>query len=460
MNGLFFKYLTAGLLLFLIAACLPDRMAPAPEENTRPQFVRFGGNDSAGLNIALNDPVVMYFDEPMDLNTFPGNFHVQSISGEIPGVFEYDVFADSAVVFKPMTNFNPAEVYEVSISGKVRDTQGNSALSPNEEDAPVTNWFFTTGQYAQNGFPYIFLRDKSSKQVIYRIHTINSYKDSLYVPATAEDYQTAAIESFGDYLFMVNLKTSAGTVTVIDPHSLAILKVIDVGLGPTNICFSETKAFVTNNSGKSFSAISLATLQTETTVSFSDGFKPKDVVYSTLTNKLYFTSSTATKIKVVSAADYNNSYDLSGILGTKKAVDIEISGDGKYIFLPEEQSGSLIILSAETEQVVNTLNTGYGYNIDGVIGGSDYFLSFFKKVGKEYLGGILKMDVATQTISDKIEWERSADQLGLTAAGELLYAVIAQDSTVQIIETGTMRNISQTKINGSLKNIAVSPKNY
>ncbi len=453
--------LLVSLFMLGMAACLPDRMPPDPIENKRPEFRAFGQNDSAAINVPLDDPIVMIFSEKMDLSTFPGNVKVQSISGEIEGTFEYLPDVDSAVVFKPKTNYNPAEVYQVSISGAVRDIHRNSMIAPYKEDQPITTWFFTTGQYAENGFPYVFVRDKSDKQIIRRVGKINQYLDSLFVQADEPDYQTSAMEFTPDgrYLFMLNIKISKGTVTVIDPQTFTVSQVLEVGLGPTNVGFSEDKAFVCNNSAKSFSVIDLNTLQVEQTVAFNDKFKPKDVVYSALTNNLYFFASNQKTIRVVSATDYSVVEDLTDVLTTRKAKDMEITPDGKYIYIAEDRSSKVLVLDTETRQV-NTIETGYGYNIDGVMGQTAYFLAFFRKVDKQFVGGILKIDLATQSVVNELIWERDLDQIGLTSADELLYAITPQDSTLQIIETKTLKNISQVKVPGSLKYIAVSKKNY
>ena len=458
------NFLIVTILLFVgLTGCLPDRMPPDPVENQRPEFRYFGQNDSAALNIPLNDPILMVFSEKMDLSTFPDNFKVQSISGAITGTFEYVSGIDSAVHFVPTQNYNPAEVYTISISGGVRDVHGNSMIAPYKEDQPITTWFFTTGQYATNGFPYIFIRDKSQKQIIHRVGKINQYLDSLYMQADEEDYQTSNLKFTpdGQYLLVLNIKISKGTVTVIDPQTLSTVKVLEVGLGPKAITFMDNNmAIVANNSAKSFSVIDLSSLTVLQTIAFSDNYKPKGVVYSSLTNRLYFFSSNNYKIRVVNASDFSVEKDLENILvNKKKAADMEITPDGAFVYIAEDRSDKVIVLNTETEDV-KTIETGYGYNIDGAMSQDAYFLNFFRKVDKEFVGGILKIDLASQSVVDQMIWEKDMEEMDLTNGDELLYTITPQDSTVHILETRTLKVLSRVKVPGSLKYIAISKNNY
>lgn len=446
-------------LFFLLYSCIPDRLPTEPVENTRPAFVSIEINGGSNLVVKLNSEIKAVFNESMNLETFPDNFKVLSAIDEITGEFMAN---DSIVVFKPTQAYSPAQLYEINISGKVRDVHGNSVISPNEEDQPQSSWFFTQGQYSQNGFPLIFVRDKSEKQVIHRVGQLNKSLGELSVQATVEDYQTASIEFSpnGQYLYMVNLKTVDGTVTVIDPQNFSVVKTIDVGLGPTNISFGSDKAFISNTSGKSITTIDVNNHETISTYEFSDGFKPKDLVYSPITNKLYIYSSSAKQIKVVEANNYQSNYNLDEVLTDSKGVDIEITNDGRYIYLIQDRTDKIIVFDVQTDTVIKTIETGNPYIIDGAMGEKYYFAAFFKKVDKDLVGGITKIDLASNSIISTTMWDKEIDQIGLTNANELLYAVVPVDSTLSIFETETVKEISSTKVEGSLKYLAVSKNNY
>ena len=448
--------LIIGLELILVS-CIPDRMPTAPTEIERPVFVQFEIG-SSNIDVPLNNQIRIYFNEAMDLGSFPDNFKVEGVSGEIEGTFSYGT-ADTIVVFTPSGDYKPAEYYEITLTGGVRDIHGNSEASPIEEDVPQQGWFFTSGEYSANGFPYIFVRDKSNKNAIYRAGDLNTYKDETTLPG-AIDYQVSPmeVEKNTDNLFVVNLKTTTGLVTVINPSTFSIVKEIPVGLGPTNIDFSSQKAFVTNLSEKSFSVIDINSLTTETTYLFPDGFRPKDISYSNMQNALYFYSSVNSDIKKVNINDFNDAKIFPSGL-TTRPTDIEITSDGRYLYMIGTNSNVLSIIDLTTE-IPELINLEYQYLVDGVMGTDYYYLAYFRGTGGNNVGGILKIDIHSKAIVNKLEWEYQVDQIKLTAAEELLYAVTPADSTVQVIETGTMNKISDFKIDGSLKYLAITNNNY
>jgi hypothetical protein len=446
-----------AILTLLVSSCIPDRMPTAPEEIERPVFaqIEFEANN---LVFPLDHQIKFYFNEAMDLNSFPANVIVESVSGKIDGAFSYGE-SDTIVVYTPLSSYNPAEYYTVSLKGGVRDTHGNSMISPNDEDIPITSWFFTSGEYSDNGFPFAFIRDKSNRNMIYKVGDLNIFLDSLMLPAP-EDYQTSAleVEKNSDKLFIVNLKLTDGLVTVVDPATFSILKEITVGLGPTNIEFSNDKGYVTNSSAKSFSVIDLISLTTETTFIFPDDFRPKDVSYSAVTNKLYFYNTVNSDLKIVHANDFNDAHIIPSGL-TTKPTDIEITKNGRYIFILGTNSSVISVLNVESE-TSSVIDFGYQYLTDGTMGNNFYYVAYYRGTGGNDVGGILKIDNNTNSITGQLEWGYQVDQLKLTAAEELLYAVTPVDSTVQVIETKTMNRITSTKVNGSLKYLAITNNNY
>jgi hypothetical protein len=451
--GFFWIFISA----IIFYSCIPDRMPSAPTEIERPGFALLELGES-NLNYALNHQIKMYFNEPMDLNSFPANVVVESVSGKIEGAFSYGE-SDTIIIFTPITNYKPAEYYTVSLKGGVRDKHGNSMISPNEEDVPITGWFFTSGEYSNSGFPFTFIRDKSNRNKIYRVGDLNVFLDSLILSGSI-DYQTSAleIEPNSDKLFIVNLKLTDGQVTIVDPNTFTVVNQLPVGLGPTNIEFSNQKGYVTNSSAKSFSVIDLNSLTTESTFIFPDAFRPKDVSFSSLKNKLYFYNTTNSELKVVSASDFNDSHLVPSGLSTKPT-DIEISKNGRYIYLLGTNSSIISVFDVESE-TSTILDLGYQYLTDGIMGTNFYYVAYYRGTGGDDIGGILKIDINTNTIVGHLEWEYQVDQLKLTSAEELLYAVTPIDSTVQVIETKTMNRITSSKVNGNLKYLAITNNNY
>ena len=457
MTRIIINLLWVTTLTIMVSSCIPDRMPTAPEEIERPVFaqVEFG---TSNLVFPLNHQIKFYFNEAMDLNSFPANVIVESVSGKIDGTFSYGE-SDTIVVYTPLNNYKPAEYYLVSLKGGVRDTQGNSMVSPNDEDIPITGWFFTSGEYSDNGFPLAFIRDKSNRNMIYKVGELDVFMDSLMLPAP-EDYQTSAleVEKNSDKLFIVNLKLTDGLVTIVDPANFSIIKELTVGLGPTNIEFSNEKGYVTNSSAKSFSVIDLTSMTTETTFTFPDDFRPKDVSYSHATNKLYFYNTVNSNLKIMNASDFSDAQIVPSGL-TTKPTDIEITKNGRYVYILGTNSSVISVFDVETE-TSSILDFGYQYLTDGTMGNDFYYVAYYRGTGGNDVGGILKIDNVSNSISGHLEWEYQVDQLKLTAAEELLYAVTPVDSTVQVIETKTMERITSSKVGGSLKYLAITNNNY
>ena len=141
MNKIITAFILIALSSIIFYACIPDRMPPEPVEIERPDFVQFG-TDQSNLDVALNNPIKMYFNEPMDLGSFPANLSVESISGKVDGSFSYGE-SDTIVIYTPLTNYQSAEYYQAVLKGGVSDVHGNSMVSPTEDDIPFTRWFFT-----------------------------------------------------------------------------------------------------------------------------------------------------------------------------------------------------------------------------------------------------------------------------------------------------------------------------
>jgi hypothetical protein len=431
-------------------------MAPYPVEIDRPQFVTFGNNDMGGINIPLDDPVVLVFNEKMDPSTFPGNFILQSVSGSIDGTFKLAENADSVVIFTPGTNMKESEIYTIYVHGGVRDANGNSILSPLEDDVPQTSWFFTSGQYALNGYPHIFAGDKNGNK-LYLVSEINRFIDSLtIVPEQTFGAGEMRITPDGSKLIIAN-RLANGTISIFNPQNMSKITDITVGTGPENLFLTNDKAYVVNLSGRNISVVNLGTLSTETTFGFPDNFRPRDIVYSSKTNKLYISNDLRDeydRLRVVDATNYSSYYDVTKVTPTmNKTIDMEISNDGETIFIAEFQTNNISIFSTGLDTIVATLQSSNLRNEDGVIAGDNYYLVTSG-------GYVCKIDIATLTVQDQLELEKTALGIAATVANELLYVVTPADSTLQIIETSTLTLISSVKIPAIMKNIVVSINNY
>jgi len=230
---------------------------------------------------------------------------------------------------------------------------------------------------------------------------------------------------------------------------------ISVGTGPDHLYVTTTKAFVVNASEATVSVIDIASQTVENTFGFTDNFRPADIVVNSTDKKIYISSglnSDYDRIRVVDENNVGTWYDITGVLPERKTKDVEISPDGKYLFLADERT-NLIIIDTSADTVLNSIVTDYVRNEDGLALSDAYYLS---TTG----GALYKINYNTFDVESVLEFDGTITTLSATAAEEMLYVVSPTDSMVKIIETSTFTEISKVKVPGSLKNIAVSISNY
>ena len=433
--------------------CMPDRMPPAPVEIERPEFLGFAAQDSGALNVPLTDPVIMFFNEEMDLKTFPDNFELASISGAISGTFAKPDTNPNVVIFTPNEPMNPAEVYYATVRGGVKDVHGNSMVSPIREDEPQTTWFFTTGEYAKGGFPHVFVTDRVAGDRLYLVGKLNQYLQQYDQRVSTSSRMR--ITPDGNKLLVTNTELN-GTVTVLDPATLAVIGTVTVGRGPDALFTTNDRAFVVNKSERTISVINLTSLEVERTITFQDDFRPRDIVYSAATGKLYVSSNSLSdfsRIRVIDAANPTDYHDLTNVLPRRRSRDMEISPDGRYIFIAEDYTSTVVVLDAVKEQVIKILELEFTRTVDGCTGPAAYYVAM-------YSGGIYKIGYQSLDVEGLADLGQTLNAVSATAAGELLYVVAPEDSLLLLVETRTMGAISEIKVPGSLKRVAVSVRNY
>ncbi len=439
--------------LVLQFGCMPDRMPPAPVEIDRPEFLGFAPQDSGGLNVPLTDPVIMFFNEEMDLSTFPDNFELTSVSGTIPGNFTKPDTNKNVVIFTPSQPMNPAEVYWAVVHGGVKDIHGNSMISPIKEDEPQKTWFFTTGKYAEGGFPHIFITDKVAGDRIYLGGELNHYLNQY--DGVVSKSSRLRVTPDGSKLLVTNTEIN-GTVTVLNPQTVEVEATVSVGRGPDDIFVTDDRAFVVNKSEKTISIINLNTLQVEQTITFDDGFRPRDIVYSQSADKLFVSSNALSNysvIRVIEGSDFTSYHDLTGVLPRKRSRDMEISPDGNLIFIAEDYTATVVVLNAQTEEVVKTFSLEFTRTVDGCVGPQAYFVAM-------YAGGVYKIGYQSLEVEGLADLGKTLNSVAATAAGELLYVLSPVDSSITLVETSTMTRISEFHVPGALKRVAVSVQNY
>ena len=456
MKRIVYYFLLIVMFFSIWQACLPDRMAPDPIDISRPGFIGFGLNDSSGINIALDDPVIMIFNKKMDPNSFQDNFILESISGEINGTFSLGDMADSVVIFTPSEDMHTAEVYKANVYGGVRDANGYSLLSPNDPDIPQTTSFFTTGDYAENGMIHVFFVDRNGIE-LFMVQNLDSFATSTTITnETTFGSGEVRITPDGSKIVIAN-RLAAGTISIFDPATLDEITTVNVGVGPEHLFLTNDFAYVVNLSARTISVVDLNSFTESEVIEFTDGFRPRDIVYSAATEKLYVSSNLSGDygtMRVIDANDFNSYYDVENITpDNRQTVDMEISKDGAYIFIAEFNTSGLSVFSTAVDSVIATMDHGTSKNEDGAISEDFYYL-----VTND--GTVFKIDISTKAIVGQLALGTTSAAIDVTAADEMLYVVTPNDSTAQIIASSTMTILRDCKVPGILKRVVISVNNY
>ncbi len=436
--------LLAGLILL---HCMPDRMPPAPVENTRPQFVQFAPDDSGAYAVGLRDPLTMFFNEPMDLSTFPGNFTLESPQGVIPGSFSQQ---DSIVVFTPSQDMAPASYYTATIRGGVRDANGNSLTLDTEWSASA--WFFTAGQYSENGFPRVFIADRSFD----RLYLVGNFDEYLSESSEVIQPRGMAFSPDGQRLLVVS-KQLNGQLSVLNPAGFSKIQDVPIGSGPEEIAVAADKLFVTDVTGRTISVLGFPGYAPLATISFQDGFSPRDIAYNPANNRVYVSNNVLNKpgtFKVLDANTFQELATLENLLSGRRTEKLQASTDGQWVVIQQEQTDLILLLDANTYQVADTILIPVPQNKDMDIYDNQLY------VGSS--GGFLfKYDLNSRLLTATLTFPSRCDGVAVAPYGEILYATTPVDTLIHVVDIETLSLIRSAKVTAStIAKLVVSPVNY
>lgn len=444
------NYLILIVFGVFFQSCSPDRMPPAPIEHDRPKFVRFAPEDSAAFNVPLRDPITMIFNEPMMLSSFKNNFRLESIYGPVNGTFSEK---DSNVIFTPTEDMQPASYYVATILGGVKDKNGNSLTL--ESDWKASTWFFTAGNYSKDGFPLVFIADRSG-DVVYRI---GNFEEFLDVNNNVIQPREMAFTPDGQNLLIVS-KQLAGKVYVLDPSTFNIIQEVAVGVGPENIAVAPDKIFVVNVSEKTISVLSYPGYSLLTTISFPDGFRPRDIAYHPQKNWIYVSNNVTRqsgKIKVINADTYQEEATIDNVISGLRTEKLKVSPDGKWLIVQQERNDFIRFLDTETNQIADSIIIPVRQNRDMDVYEDFLFVSNTTPSGT---GFIYKYEINSRALVDSVSFTSGCEGISVAPYGEILYATTPTDSTAHVVDIETLNVIRSIKVSRNIAKIVVSPNNY
>ncbi len=430
----------------LAVGCMPDRMPPAPIEHNRPKFRGFAVEDSGAYAVPLRKPFRMHFSEPMMLSTFPENFVLQSPAGVVNGTFTQQ---DSTVVFTPSEDMAPANFYTATLRGGVKDRNGNTlTLDPQWQ---VSAWFFTAGQYSENGFPLVFVADRSFD----KLYRIGNFEEFLDENANILRPKGMAFTPDGAHLLVVS-KQLNGVVYVIDPASFTVVQEVPVGVGPEGIAVGTDKIFVVNVSGRTISVLSFPDYSQLATISFNDGFRPRDIAYDSRRHRLYISSNLISQpgtVKVLDTDTYQEVATLGGVITGRRTEKMQLSADGEWLLLLQERSDFIRFLKTADNSIADSIRIPVPQNKD-----MDIYQNWLFVASSG--GYVFKYDVNSRALVDSVSLPASCDGVSVSPGGEILYVTTPSDTTVHVLDVQTLHVLRSTKVVSTIDKLVVSPRNY
>ncbi|MCB0265987.1 MAG: Ig-like domain-containing protein [Calditrichaeota bacterium] len=434
------------IVLALFWRCVPDRLPTSPQEITRPLFVSFAAEDTGAYAVPLRDPVTVTFNESMDLGSFPAHFSVSSDADVSEGSFS---ISDSVVTFTPTSDLLPATYYRVSISGGVKDANGNSlTLDP---DWRAETWFYTAGNYSDGGFPHVFIADRSF-DALYLMGNFNEY---LNETAAVIQPRGMAFSPDGQRLLVVS-RQATGKVYELNPADMSIVAEATVDVGPEAIAVAADKIFVCNTSARNISVLAYPGLSEIQKITFSDGFRPRDLIVHPTKNVVYVTSNLLTDpgtMKVISTADFSEIATISGVFSGQRSSRMAISEDGAWLVVQQERSDFIRFIDTGTNAVADSLVIPQPQNKDMDISGENLFVC-------NTAGCVYKYDVASRALLDSLVVPSPCEGLDVSPTGELVYVNTPLDSMVYVLDAKTLNRIRTTKVSNTMARLIVSPENY
>ncbi|MBU0476236.1 MAG: Ig-like domain-containing protein [Bacteroidetes bacterium] len=422
---LIFKLLVLSFGLLVCISCNDSRIVQPPIEQTRPAFVQLLTPVDSSFAYDKSLPITMVFDEPMDVETFPGNFHLwkdEAKTSEVLGVFSSD---GNNVIFTPDSELEDAHQYYTELTARVRDINGNGI----DKDTLFVSGseFFTSGRYSKLRSPEYFVTTGSEDMLLKTY--INSGLLTSDTVASIDGFgrQLEIASTFdGSKLIMSDYNSANSGIYIVNPETYQIEKKLTEN--PTSntvvkksaeIVVSKEKAYVVNQSSKVISVVDL--LSETITEDIAVPGTPKGLAISPDYLKLYVGSALDNNVWVINrtTCTLENTITLDSL---NQVIRLAVSADGKYLIVRDLKESKLLFIDVQTETLVNVMRLSYeaksGNNNDLAVYGNYVFVS-------SESGVLSKIDVASQTIVAELV-HTNIQGIDIYPDGELMVATLRE----------------------------------
>lgn len=435
-------FVITKIILIFIAGCTKDREPTAPIEIQRPKAL-FITPSSGKLIVPKNEKIKMFFDEQMDLSTFPGHFTLKDLQGNnIDGSFSND---DSIVIFSPFSALNTSSFYFAELRGRVRDVNRNSIELNNEailNDTTLllSTWFYTEGDYSNGGFYNIYIRDKKEGRIIFL-----SNLDSVLIPITSlSTPEGLIISDDGNYLIISN--TNKNEVIIASAQNGAIIKNIPVAINPISCVTYSNYAFVISVNGKAISKINLTTQTLEQ--SFTLNFFPGKLAISPDGNILYTYDQVTRDLVLINTLDGSIMKRVKNVITNIVIGEIRVDPNSGNVYLCDSKGRKVKVIDRQGNSIQDYVSFGAGIEPIDIIffGDNSYVLAG---------NSVYKFDKTTASIIDTLTFSTGVKSLCIIPSGDIIYVTLA--TKVAVIDFKTLRILKEidlisTGINTILSN--------
>jgi sugar lactone lactonase YvrE len=409
----FNKYLAfSTLLILLVFGCAEDREPTAPTEIERPKSLSIIPS-TGDLIVPLDSKILMVFDEPMDISTFDGHFTLKDMDGNlIAGIFNA---SDSIVNFIPNTALQKSTIYYAELKGRIRDANGNSIqvnYEPILDDTTIilSTWFYSAGDYSDNGFYNVYVRDKKDGRIIL-IDELDSVATQLTGLTSPEGL---AISEDGNTLVICN--TNKNEVILANAENCNPTDTFDVATNPTSCITFNNYAYVLSVNGKALTKINLTTKAIEN--SFVLNFFPGKLAISTDGNTIYTFDQVKRDLVLLNTTDGSIIKRVASVITNLVLGEIKVDAVTGNVYLCDAKGAKIKVTDSNGNGIQNFVQFASGIEpIDIIFNSSEVYAI----AGNS----IYRIDKSTGAIQDTISFSTNVKSLCIIPSGDIMYVTLA-----------------------------------
>ncbi len=245
-----------------------------------------------------------------------------------------------------------------------------------------------------------------------------------------------AVNADGTRAYVTN--QGAGTVSVIDTASGAVVSTITVGSSPSAVALSPdgTRAYVANRGAGTVSVINTANGAVVTTVKV--GVNPTDVAVTPDGTRVFVVNSGAGTVTKIDAT--TNKVTVAAIKVGNGSSSIAITPDGKYALVTNKTDNTVSVITLSWNGVKTV--TGVGTSPTDIVIAANGTTAYIANLDGTVAVATINPTTNTATVSTHLTVGAPANSLALTSDGAVLL-VAGTNDTVTAVDTAT-GGITQT----------------